>query len=227
MHTDIEKTDSPAKTGRPAELDKCTLLDIAESLFADRGFKGTTVREIAKKARCNSALISYHFGGKEGLYQAILMRYFRTVKKAPGGQEAPSLESLRAQWPEFTNDDELQLCGTLYTFAQNTIGNPRMQKIVFRELLSGGQKAIKALSKSEPGMISLISGHLNRMIETKELRDDMDIKMAVISLIGPIVYSCVSQPILKSVYGIQQFDERYIRRMVTHLTKTFFHGWRV
>jgi len=224
MHTDINRIQGSGKTGRPPELDKTTLLNIAEILFADRGFKGTTVREIAKKAHCNVALISYHFGSKDGLYQAIWMRYLANVRKGPLGEEPQSLELLQTEWPELSDMDELRLCGALYTFAKNTIGNPRMQKILFRELLSGGQKAVKALVKSEPGMLSLIGGNLNQLVKAKKLRDDFDIKIAVISLIGPIIYSCVSGPILKSVYGFKTIDDAYARKLVLHLTRSFFNG---
>lgn len=41
-------------------------------LFATRGFRATGVREIAELAGCNPALVSYHFGGKGGLYDEIL-----------------------------------------------------------------------------------------------------------------------------------------------------------
>ena len=41
-------------------------------LFATRGFRATGVRDIAELAECNQALVSYHFGGKGGLYDEIL-----------------------------------------------------------------------------------------------------------------------------------------------------------
>ncbi len=41
-------------------------------LFATRGYRATGVRDIAELAQCNQALVSYHFGGKGELYDAIL-----------------------------------------------------------------------------------------------------------------------------------------------------------
>jgi len=43
----------------------------AEALFAEKGFNGTSVREIADKAEINIAMISYYFGSKEKLLEAI------------------------------------------------------------------------------------------------------------------------------------------------------------
>lgn len=56
-------------------MDKDTrekLIEAATPLFAWKGFAGVSIRELAKAAEVNSALISYHFGGKEGLYAAVL-----------------------------------------------------------------------------------------------------------------------------------------------------------
>lgn len=48
------------------------LLKAAEPLFADRGFKKVTVREICRAARANVAAVNYHFGDKLGLYREVL-----------------------------------------------------------------------------------------------------------------------------------------------------------
>ncbi len=44
------------------------ILDAAGEVFAEKGFKATTVREICAKAKVNLAAINYHFGDKERLY---------------------------------------------------------------------------------------------------------------------------------------------------------------
>ena len=48
------------------------LLAAGERLFADRGFRKVTVREICRAARANVAAINYHFGDKLGLYREVL-----------------------------------------------------------------------------------------------------------------------------------------------------------
>jgi AcrR family transcriptional regulator len=48
------------------------LLRTAERLFADRGFKRVTVREICRNARANVAAVNYHFGNKLGLYREVV-----------------------------------------------------------------------------------------------------------------------------------------------------------
>ncbi|WP_159439948.1 forespore capture DNA-binding protein RefZ [Bacillus sinesaloumensis] len=54
---------------------KQRIIDSSVFLFNTKGFDGTTVREIAKKANCNVANISYYFGNKEGLLEHLVSYY--------------------------------------------------------------------------------------------------------------------------------------------------------
>ncbi len=50
------------------------LLIVGRSLFAERGFEGTSVEEIAAKAGVSKPVVYEHFGGKEGLYAVVVDR---------------------------------------------------------------------------------------------------------------------------------------------------------
>jgi AcrR family transcriptional regulator len=50
------------------------LLDVGRRLFAERGFEGTSVEEIAAKAGVSKPVVYEHFGGKEGLYAVVVDR---------------------------------------------------------------------------------------------------------------------------------------------------------
>jgi AcrR family transcriptional regulator len=50
------------------------LLDAAEKLFCQKGFGGTSIRDITAEAGCNIAAVNYHFGGKEKLYEEMFRR---------------------------------------------------------------------------------------------------------------------------------------------------------
>ncbi|MDX6283408.1 MAG: TetR/AcrR family transcriptional regulator, partial [Kribbellaceae bacterium] len=60
---------------RDAERSKQQLLDAAVIEFGTRGFSGARVSEIATRAGVNKQLISYYFGGKQGLYDAVTERW--------------------------------------------------------------------------------------------------------------------------------------------------------
>src|SRR5262249_27473320 len=78
---------------RPAEYTRNLIIKAAVSLFAEKGFERSSVRDIVTKARVNQAAINYHFKGKDGLYFEVLKLAFKTVSE-DAGLHADELQSL-------------------------------------------------------------------------------------------------------------------------------------
>ena len=83
------------------------ILDVAERLFADRGFPATSLRDITAEAGVNLASVNYHFGSKEALLASVLERRFRPIndrrlelldeiEARAGGQPPEAEDVLRA-----------------------------------------------------------------------------------------------------------------------------------
>lgn len=73
------------------------LLDVAKSLFAEKGFDGTSVEEIAARANVSKPVVYEHFGGKEGIYAVVVDRETqvlldRMVSTLHGGHPRAMLE---------------------------------------------------------------------------------------------------------------------------------------
>lgn len=66
----------PQERARDAERTRSALLDAAVVEFGAKGLAGARVDVIAARAGVNKQLISYYFGGKQGLYDAILERWY-------------------------------------------------------------------------------------------------------------------------------------------------------
>jgi AcrR family transcriptional regulator len=58
------------------------LLEVGRKLFAEKGFEGTSVEEIAATAQVSKPVVYEHFGGKEGLYAVVVDREIRTLLDA-------------------------------------------------------------------------------------------------------------------------------------------------
>lgn len=56
------------------------IIAIAETLFAEKGFDGTSIRDIAKAADINIAMISYYFGSKEKLLEAVVFHRINAMR---------------------------------------------------------------------------------------------------------------------------------------------------
>ncbi|MCP4451511.1 MAG: CerR family C-terminal domain-containing protein [Planctomycetes bacterium] len=77
------------------------LLEAASRVFADKGYRGTTIAQVCKAARANVAAVNYHFGSKDGLYAKVWRNAFdKSLEMYPldGGLCANTLaeERLRA-----------------------------------------------------------------------------------------------------------------------------------
>jgi AcrR family transcriptional regulator len=55
------------------------LIAISRALFAERGFDGTSIEEIAARAEVSKPVVYEHFGGKEGLYAVVVDREVRSL----------------------------------------------------------------------------------------------------------------------------------------------------
>ena len=108
------------------------LLDAAEKLFAEKGFDGTSVRDITAEAKCNVAAVNYHFGGKDNLYtetfrrKLILLRDVRVTR----------IDEVMARGGETTLEDLLRAFGK--AFFEPLVGvssGPRFIKLWLREML--------------------------------------------------------------------------------------------
>lgn len=72
---------APARRGRPPKAAKTgasdtrdAILDAAEDLFSKHGFYGVTIREVAREAGVDTALVHYYFGAKRDLFDAVFTR---------------------------------------------------------------------------------------------------------------------------------------------------------
>jgi AcrR family transcriptional regulator len=59
---------------------KIQILEVAEKLFSEKGFEGTSIRDISKMAKINIAMVSYYFGSKERLLEALILYKTSDIK---------------------------------------------------------------------------------------------------------------------------------------------------
>jgi AcrR family transcriptional regulator len=80
VHPEKRSKPAPTRRGRPARHPAPAvdmrehILDHAEALFARHGHHGVTVREVARNARVDPALVHYYFVTKQGLFDAVFAR---------------------------------------------------------------------------------------------------------------------------------------------------------
>jgi TetR/AcrR family transcriptional regulator len=116
-----------ARTRRDADRTREALLEAGAELFAGRGFEGARVERIARRAGVNTAMISYHFGGKRGLYDAILEATFDPA--------VARLEALAAS----VQPAPRRLAAFIDLFVEVASRRPHLPAMLLREVLAGGR----------------------------------------------------------------------------------------
>ncbi|WES64370.1 TetR/AcrR family transcriptional regulator [Microbacter sp. GSS18] len=83
---------------RDAERTRAELLEVATKAFAESGYSGTRVDDIAERTRTTKRMIYYYFGGKEQLYVAVLENAYsgiRDVEQAQHVADLPPVDAVR------------------------------------------------------------------------------------------------------------------------------------
>jgi AcrR family transcriptional regulator len=102
------------------------LLQAGERLFADRGFRKVTVRDICRAARANVAAVNYHFGDKLGLYREVL----QVAIDAMRGTNDEARKAGAGQAPE----EQLRRYIAIFVRRVLTPGNDTVHKLLNREM---------------------------------------------------------------------------------------------
>ena len=102
------------------------LLAAAERLFADRGFKKVTVRDICKAAKANVAAINYHFGDKLGLYREVLQSAIDRMRATS--------EAAREAGAGKSADEQLRRYILIFVHRFLESGNDAVHRLITREV---------------------------------------------------------------------------------------------
>ena len=86
----------PSERRRDAERTRKEILEVATREFAERGYAGARVDDIAARMRTTKRMIYYYFGGKEQLFVAVLERAYAEIRRAEQAVDVDQLDPLAA-----------------------------------------------------------------------------------------------------------------------------------
>jgi TetR/AcrR family transcriptional regulator len=153
------------KTSRPrdASATREVLLDAATLVFAEQGFAGARVDEIAARAGVNKALIYAYYGDKTGIYRAVLTAHLDEFAD-PVFSKAVAAEA----GPRRALEDIVR------RFFRLLIKNRSFARLLAWDLLSNGKSGRDVILESAGPLLELISELVDRGRATGELRASTD-----------------------------------------------------
>jgi AcrR family transcriptional regulator len=172
-----KNNDSPIKSV------KDRLLDAAEELFCEHGFKGTSIRDIAASAGCNIASVNYYFGSKEKLYEEVWRRHLIPMRDA----RIASINKIMSQ-----TDGQPNLEDLLKSFADTFVGSivdanraSRLTKLMAREYIDSHLPTNMFVNEViKPTMTAMHKA----LVKTCPDLDESKILLVVFSVIGQLVH---------------------------------------
>ena len=194
----------PRGVGRPVGESqdlRGRLLDVAVTCFAHHGVAGSTLREIAREAGVNPALVHYYFGDKPQLLQAVmaerLMPAFGEVRDAAlqGGDDIAGV-----------------IAGFVRGMCATIERHPWLPPLWVREVLcEGGALRELLLSTVAPQMPQLLASRFVAAQAKGELDPDLDPRLLVTSLIGLTLFPAAGAPIWRRLFQADDIDATAMR----------------
>jgi AcrR family transcriptional regulator len=208
----MRRSTPPAGRRRDAGATREALLAAGAALFAERGYEGVPVSAIATRAGVNKAMISYHFGGKRGLYLAIVGATFSEIV-ARVERLAASPRPASALLREF-----------VAVVADATRRHPHFPAMMLREVLAGGRRLEPEVLAKPVAVLAAVRRIIERGVREGAFRP-VDPLLTHLTLVGSLVF----------FFGTARFRERVLRdglRMpppdaaayVAHMQDLIAHG---
>ncbi len=187
------------------------ILEVAETLFAENGFDGTSIRDISKIAKINVAMISYYFGSKEKLLEALVLYKTSGLKEQLVNLIDENLEPF----------DKINKLISLYIYRLNC--NKGIYRILHFELTSK-KRVLELDSFSEIKKENLKS--LEIIIKEGQskgvFRKDVIIPLLTPTILGTFFHFQMNKPFYEDILGLKT-EEAYNNYVKTDLTKHIQH----
>lgn len=177
---------SPAAASPPVGGQKTTerILDAAENLFAEHGFAGTAVRDIAAQVQLNPASLYNHFDGKESIYEAVLERAMHPI----------FLFIERSAGTTWTPEEAERMITLIMEYLK---ANPNLARLLCHESLAGGNHMRRIIGQQLRPLVKDGIAALRRG-PAEESWDEDELPMLFAAFIHLIVGHFVLTPVLSA-----------------------------
>ncbi|UAY52097.1 TetR family transcriptional regulator [Ferruginibacter albus] len=191
-------------------------METAEKLFAEKGFSGTSVRDIADAADVNVAMISYYFGSKEKLFEALFS--YRA-------------ESSTLKLESVIQDKQLTALEKVYSLVDYYIDRiqryPCFNKIFLREQMTNFRSTTTAMiTDYKKKNQELIKQIINEGQKKGEIKKGVDVPMMMATLIGTASHLVTTQHYFKELNNLESLSEeefnKYLKKKLSIHLKTLF-----
>lgn len=188
------------------------ILEVAEKLFAEKGFDGTSIRNISKDAKVNIAMVSYYFGSKEKMLEALI--YHRTVNLKM------ELDNILKE--DLTPHEKITKLVELYIY--RITKNKCIYQIVHSELTNNKRTIdIKSFNEVKKTNLESLARIIHEGQEKGVFKKDINIPLIPPTILGTYFHFNMNRPYYEDLLNIQSDEafDAYIKNELTqHIQQT-------
>lgn len=188
------------------------LLDAASALMAERNSVDITFADIATRSGLNSALIHYRFGGKAGLFRALLER--------DAGATFPHLERLVAADLPAIEKLTHHVHGVIKVYFRY----PYMNRLIAALAVETDSDTARFMSERFTRPLAAAQRAILEQGEREGVFRAIDPMLFHFSLIGACDYLFTARHALKWAFGVGEIDDALRRRYAAHITAQLLHS---
>jgi AcrR family transcriptional regulator len=192
------------------------IMEAAERLFADKGFDGTSVRDIAESAGVNLAMISYYFGSKEKLMEAMF--------RHRGHHMTLGLQSI-LQSHELSPIQKVEKL--IDDYVERIFKKLCFHKVMVREQMVNSNGPIaEQIFKLKQTNLSLIKQLINEGQRKGEFRKNIDIPFLTMTLVGTTSQLVTAQHYYRKANNLEslseeEFEKHMKKKLSVYLKNVF------
>lgn len=191
------------------------IMEAAEKLFAEQGFSGTSVRDIAEAAHVNLAMISYYFGSKEKLMEAMFHHR--------GSDFKIQLENIL----QSKNLSPIQKVEKLIDdYIEKIFKKQCFHKIMTREQMNNTGAITEQIYQLKQRNHSLIKDLINEGQKSGDFKKNIDVSFLMMTLIGTASQLLTAQHYYRKINNLESMPdedfEKLIKKKLSSYLKNLF-----
>ena len=188
------------------------ILQVAEKLFAEKGFDGTSVRDIAKIATINVAMISYYFGSKEKLLEALVLHRISSMRL--------HLETLYQE-----DISPILKMERLIEYYIGQVNNNRcIYQILHFELSSKKREIdLAAFTEVKKNNLKLIENIVLEGQQQGLFQPNINVALLPTTIIGSFIHFQINKPYYQVLFDLKtekSFEDYVSNELTQHIQKT-------
>ena len=196
------------------------IMNAAIELFAEKGFEGSSIRDLAARADVNVAMVNYYFGSKDKLFEAIV-EYKASFMRG-------KMDEIEAD-TKMTEIEKIDLI--IENYVAKILSNRSFHRILYQELLMGEHEAmheniIKVFARNITTLRNIIELGVKRKVFKK-----VDPELTMATLIGTINQVMLSKAMCNMLMdrdaGFDPYTDPAFRERLSKHLKKIIHAYLI